>query len=444
MVRGPSSGKRGKAAYGELGTPLRLKVGAIIFKRQGSSKKLPAGLIGDLAREYDVDKRTIQRIGLSFRTELPGQDGIDLHRHRRKVCGRPKMPLSAIKSRIAAISPCKRRNIRGMAIKAELAPTTMFKALKRLKAHKCRRWLRPCLSEKQKLARLEWIVGLAEKRGREWDFPDFDHWVHVDEKWFYLVKDGERIYVLPEEAPPGAPRVQNKRFITKVMFLAAIGRPHRHHNGRAFDGKVGIWPFVETAVAERTSKNRPAGTEFLRPRAVDGEAWRDMMLQNVLPAVKAAFGHAKRSVVVQMDGAKPHIKGSIQSAIATACNADGFRITLKKQPANSPDFNILDLGFFHSLQQRATALKEGGEISDLVGAVEAAFWEEDPRVLERVWQALFGVLNATLEHKGDNDFSVPHQGTGGAQRRGELPRRARVNRVFLTQAQRILARAEKG
>ena len=102
-------------------------------------------------------------------------------------------------------------------------------------------------------------------------------------------------------------------------------------------------------------------------------------------AVKASFGHAKTSVVIQIDGAKPHIKGSIQSAIATACNANGFSTALRQQPANSPDFNVLDLGFFSSLQKKAAALKEGAEISDLVGAVETAFWEQDPQVLEGVW-----------------------------------------------------------
>ena len=55
MVRGPSSGRRARAARRELATPLRLKVGALIFKMQGSSKKAPNGLIGDLARAHAVD-----------------------------------------------------------------------------------------------------------------------------------------------------------------------------------------------------------------------------------------------------------------------------------------------------------------------------------------------------------------------------------------------------
>jgi hypothetical protein len=375
---------------------------------------------------------------------MADEEGVDLQRHRKLRSGRPKKSRSAIKRKIVAISPCKRRTIRGMAIRAEIAKSTLHEALKDLEANKHTRWLRPCLSDKQRLARLQWVVNLAKKKGREWSFLDLEHWVHLDEKWFFIMKDREKVYLFPEEAPPGAPRVQNKRFITKVMFLAAVGRPHRYGHRQIFNGLVGIWPFIETAVAKRGSKNRDAGTEFLRPKVVDGEAWRDMMLQNVIPAVKACFGHAKRSVVLQIDGAKPHIKGSIQAAIAAACKSGGFNINLRQQPANSPDFNVLDLGFFSSLQQKAAALKEGGEVADLVRSVEAAFWDQDPRVLERVWQALFGVLNATLEHDGDNDFRVPHQGTAAAQRRGDLPRRVDVKRVFLTRAQRILADAERG
>ncbi|ETV78384.1 hypothetical protein H257_07946 [Aphanomyces astaci] len=38
----------------------------------------------------------------------------------------------------------------------------------------------------------------------------------------------------------------------------AVGRPHYDHTKkRLFDGKIGIWPFVEIAPAQRSSKNRP-------------------------------------------------------------------------------------------------------------------------------------------------------------------------------------------
>lgn len=48
----------------------------------------------------------------------------------------------------------------------------------------------------------------------------------------------------------------------KIMFLCAIAPPRFDPvTGECiFDGKIGIWPFVEKEIAQRDSVNRPAGT----------------------------------------------------------------------------------------------------------------------------------------------------------------------------------------
>ncbi|CAN0507129.1 unnamed protein product [Discosporangium mesarthrocarpum] len=56
------------------------------------------------------------------------------------------------------------------------------------------------------------------------------------------MKDGMGVYLHPQEDAPKPPRAQNKRFITKVMFLAAMARPRMISDGVWFDGKIGIWP----------------------------------------------------------------------------------------------------------------------------------------------------------------------------------------------------------
>ncbi|CAN0387910.1 unnamed protein product [Discosporangium mesarthrocarpum] len=66
---------------------------------------------------------------------------------------------------------------------------------------------------------------MHRKGGARVVVDDMYDWVHVDENWFYVMKDGRGIYLHPEEDAPKPPRVQNKRFITKVMFLAAVARP---------------------------------------------------------------------------------------------------------------------------------------------------------------------------------------------------------------------------
>ncbi|CAM9807864.1 unnamed protein product [Discosporangium mesarthrocarpum] len=140
--------------------------------------------------------------------------------------------------------------------------------------------------------------------------------VHVDEKWFYVTKDGRGIYLHPEEDVPKPPRAQNKRFITKVMFLAAVARPRVISDGVWFDGKIGVWPIADTVAAMRSSKNRKKGTMMLKPTTINAERYKELMIDKVIPAIKARMprppGH---TIFVQQDDAKPHTGGGLMEAI---------------------------------------------------------------------------------------------------------------------------------
>ncbi|CAM9514011.1 unnamed protein product [Discosporangium mesarthrocarpum] len=135
-------------------------------------------------------------------------------------------------------------------------------------------------------------------------------WVHVDEKWFYVMKDGRGIYLHPEDDAPKPPRAQNKRSITKVMFLTAVARPRMISDGVWFGRKIGIWPIANTVAAMRSSKNRKKGTMMLKLGTVNAERYKELMIDKLIPAIKARMprppGH---TIFVQKDGAKPHTGG---------------------------------------------------------------------------------------------------------------------------------------
>jgi hypothetical protein len=66
--------------------------------------------------------------------------------------------------------------------------------------------------------------------------------VHVDEKWFYLVKDGGRYILSADEVDPTPASVAHKSHITKVMFLSAIARPqHNYTTIQEINGLIGIY-----------------------------------------------------------------------------------------------------------------------------------------------------------------------------------------------------------
>ncbi|CAM9411078.1 unnamed protein product, partial [Discosporangium mesarthrocarpum] len=224
---------------------------------------------------------------------------------------------------------------------------------------------------------------------------------------------------------PKPPRAQNKRFITKVMFLVAVARSRMISDGVWFDGKIGIWPITDTVAALRSSKNRKKGTMTLKPATINTERYKELMIDKVIPAIKARTprppGH---TIFLQQDGAKPHTGGGVMEAIQAKA---GDSIILESRSANSPDLNVNDLGFFHSIQQ----LKEDvGVLSSPENLVEAAVEALDvyPReTLDRVWQSLFAVLGEVLGSNGDNGYKLPHLGKENLGRTGKLPVNGRVD-----------------
>jgi hypothetical protein len=146
----------------------------------------------------------------------------------------------------------------------------------------------PLLTAKHKQARLKYCMD------RVMPLPDGTHFfdlmydvVHLDEKWVYIKKVDRKVCMLtgedgvPLEEPP-AQFVQSKRHIQKGMFLCVVARPRGE-----WDGKVGIWPIVETRLTQRRSVNRPAGVDEIHPVSMTRDIARRMFVEDVIPAIKA-------------------------------------------------------------------------------------------------------------------------------------------------------------
>ncbi|XP_042001765.1 uncharacterized protein LOC121751115 [Salvia splendens] len=72
---------------------------------------------------------------------------------------------------------------------------------------------------------------------------------------------------------------------------------------------------------------------------------RDCLIQKIIPAIKAKWPvGASKDIYIQQDNATPHIT-AMDADFQVVANSDGFKIHLICQPPNSPDTNILDLGF---------------------------------------------------------------------------------------------------
>ena len=75
------------------------------------------------------------------------------------------------------------------------------------------------------------------------------------------------------------------------MLLSAVAHPRfDDEKVSIFDDKIGIWPFVhEVVAAQRRSIYRLAGTKETKSLPVIKQSYIDMILNNVLPMIKAKW-----------------------------------------------------------------------------------------------------------------------------------------------------------
>jgi len=230
---------------------------------------------------------------------------------------------------------------------------------------------------------------------------------------FYKIDN--KILTLPCTVIPKHPTVHHKSHIEKVMFLVAMGRPQTRPDGTFFDGKIGIWPCTEEVAALKNSRNRPKGTLVTKPKSVDGTFYFELLSEpgGVLDKVKEKLFWLKDfRINIQQDGAKPHASKVYSNRLAELGRMDGWNIVFVTQPAQSPDLNILDLGFFRSLKSRVDNMKlKAYTVDELIDKVKRAYSAYDAETLDHIWKNLFHVYNLILANDGGNQFKLTKQRT---------------------------------
>ena len=307
--------------------------------------------------------------------------------------------------------------------------------------------LRPFLTEENKVARMAHALdeinpvlvptraGGTEQRC----FKDFYDRVDIDEKWFFLSRENETYILIAddeneewdddnsggEENPTR--RVRNKNHITKVMFLCAQARPRWDSTkNQMWDGKIGIWPIGHFAPAQRRSARRAAGTMVWHDEKINKDKYRELLLEKVVPAIvekwpRRDWNNNRFIIRMQQDGAKSHIHPTDEAFLAgLAALGVENKLLLYTQPANSPDTNINDLGFFCALQSMFHRLCPNDE-QQIIEYVEETYNEYDYKKINYIWLTLMGCYNEIIRCHGDNNYKVPHLGKERLDRRGELP-----------------------
>jgi hypothetical protein len=355
--------------------------------QRSENRILNHGAVKDIAQQFDVGRNTVGRIWKRGIESLDkGNNAMDAS-SRKKSCGQKKKSYSL--DQYTTIPLNQRGTVRSAAAATGIPKSTFHGIIKSgaIRAHS--NAVKPYLTPENMDSRVEFC-----KRHIDMDraqFHDMMDVIHVDEKWFYMTQNSRKCYILEGEKEPHR-ATKSKRFSTKVMFLAAVARPRWDaHRNQQFNGKLGIWPFITTEAAKRSSRNRSAGT----------------------------LVRSNRNIKIQQDNARPHIKPTDPDFVAAVARSN-FNIQLLCQPANSPDMNVLDLGYFNSIQslQHEAAPKT---IDELVEAVYQSFERLKISKLTNILLTLQLVMEQCILHHGNNDFKIPHMSKQKLEREGRLP-----------------------
>ncbi|DAZ97619.1 TPA: hypothetical protein N0F65_002238 [Lagenidium giganteum] len=188
----------------------------------------------------------------------------------------------------------------------------------------------------------------------------------------------------------------------------------------------------------RDSKNRPKGILETKSVNVDEGISRTLLTEKIIPAIKEKWpiGEKNRPIFIQQDNAPARVLVH-DPEIHEAGREDGWNISLKAQPAQGPDLNILDLGFFasiRSLQSRTTPKT----IDGLIAEVEKAFEEIKPAIAE------LHVLDTSdrdarrMANDGKNNFNPRHIKKKSLMPSGLLPRSLRCDADIAERARQKL------
>ncbi|KAF0705717.1 hypothetical protein AaE_014395 [Aphanomyces astaci] len=395
----------------------------VLLRSNGSYiTRLPKGFSQELADKYKCHVSTIRRVLAVAKQQGIGGGNMKVtvaSKMKGRVGRKKAFTAEQVKAKLLQVPLAQRTTLRSISERTGISLGSLHRYLKLGLFRSHSNAIKPLLTDANKYGRMKHAVEFV---GSTLELNDMLQFVHLDEKWFYITKVSRKYYLVPGEKEPKR-ECKSKQYITKVMFLCAVARPrYNHATDSWWDGKIGIWPFVEPVAAQRDSVNRKAGTLETKSITVTKDVYRTFLLDKVLPAIVAKWPRADHTIKLQHDNARAHVTpedAKLKAALDTY-KAVGWHMSLAPQPPNSPDTNVLDLGVFaaiQSLQHR----KSARTIDELVGHVESAFVEYPLARLNHTFMTLQSCLVETLKLFGDNAYKVPHMSKEKEERKGMLP-----------------------
>ena len=104
--------------------------------------------------------------------------------------------------------------------------------------------------------------------------------------------------------------------------------------------------------------------------------------------------------VFKQDGARPHTGNNTVADMEAAGTGDRWTVKFVTQPAQSPDFNVNDLGFFRSLKSRIKKMKSYcTDREEFIELVKNAYDEYPVHTFDSICGSLYNVLEKGKQMK---------------------------------------------
>ena len=394
------------------------------------------GNIPIVAKEYGIHRSTVYRIyGRALKQLKQGFLDLSTLRH---FCGRPRVhDYSTLQADLRLGPFSLRTTIRDTASALAVPDSTFYSSfVKNGHAVRHSNHLKPHLNDKNKEACLNWVLQFLHNNDDGTMSLMYDM-VHIDEKWFDLTNKVNNYYVVPDEDPPHR-SVTNKSKNTKLMFLTAVTHPRYDlTKGRMFDGKIGCWAFVVYKPAKQNSKYRPAGTLVAKSISVTREVSRTYLVEKVIPEIKKKWPRSffdgpqdrHHPIYIRQDNAKAHVLEN-DPLVIQAGTVGGWCISVKNQPPNSPDFNVLDLGIFNALAKQQSRVVKSN-VDDLIAAVYGAFEQLPAFKINHCFLTLQRLMSEVVVDGGGNNYLIPHMHKISLAAAKRLPERMQLTEIAL-------------
>jgi hypothetical protein len=248
--------------------------------------RVEPGIYRNLCVRFNTSESCLKRIWTQAKQSKAKGDLIPDIKPNKNKCGRkPVRTTAEIQQAVEQVPIKDRRTILKLSNMTTIPHSTLHRAKQSGVILRQTNTIKPYLTESNKRQRLEFCLSWVNTTSMK--FEGFENVVHVAEKRFYMTKEGRNTYVTPNEETVYR-HCKSKRFIAKVMFLAAVAQPRYDSTGACvFDGKLGLWPFTEQIPAQRRSKNRPRGTPVTMPININRDKYRAMLIDKVIPSIIA-------------------------------------------------------------------------------------------------------------------------------------------------------------